>query len=415
MIRESNATNKRKVINDPVYGFITLQHDLIFDLIEHPWFQRLRRIKQLGLSHFVYPGALHTRFNHALGAVHLMGQAIEGLRIKGVKISEEEAEGLCAAILLHDVGHGPFSHALEHTIMQGIHHENVSLAIMNHLNEEFDGQLTLAISIFKGTYPRTFFHQLVSGQLDIDRLDYLTRDSFFTGVSEGIVSYDRILKMLDVVDDQLVVEEKGIHSIEKFILSRSIMYWQVYMHKTVLSAEFLITHLLRRARELVHQGIDVPTTPFLSWFMQNDVSDIDLSANPEVLNRFLVLDDNDVSVSTKMWSEHSDTVLSDLAKRLLDRKLNKVMLSVKPFSEEQIERLRNQTQAMIDPQTDLSYYFNTGIVSNDIYNPDKGAILVKRRDGSLTDFTELSAHMSQLLEGRKIQKHFIYVPKEAIK
>ena len=410
MLKDTRLINKRKVINDPVYGFISLRHEIIFDLMEHPWFQRLRRIKQLGLSHFVYPGAMHTRFSHALGAMHLMGMAIDSLRSKGVEISLEEDEALCIAILLHDIGHGPFSHALENALIKKVHHERVGLAIMNKLNRHFQGRLDLAIQIFLNQYSRKFMHQLVSSQLDIDRMDYLTRDSFFTGVNEGIIGYDRLLKMMSVKDDQLVWEEKGIHSIEKFILSRSIMYWQGYMHKTVLSAEFLIIDLLKRAQELVDAGHDLPASPMLKWFMEHQPDDDTLENDPEVLNRFLMLDDSDVLVSCKMWISHSDPTLRCLANKLLDRDLHQVILSNQPISPLNLEKWKKSVEEM-NAEVITSYLFATGMVENDVYNPAKGAIKILQKDGRIVDFAEVSTHMRHLLEEKNVVKHYVYLPK----
>ena len=412
MLKDTRSINKRKVINDPVYGFISLRHEIIFDLMEHPWFQRLRRIKQLGLSHFVYPGAMHTRFSHALGAVHLMGLAIDALRSKGVVISAEEDEALCIAILLHDIGHGPFSHALEHALIKKVHHERVGLAIMNKLNQAYQGRLSLAIDIFQNKYERKFMHQLVSSQLDIDRMDYLTRDSFFTGVDEGIIGYDRLIKMMQVVNDQLVWEEKGIHSIEKFILSRSIMYWQVYMHKTVLSAEFLIIDMLKRAQELVDSGVDLEASPILAWFMKNQPDDETLENDPEVLNRFLLLDDSDVLVSGKMWVNHSDPTLRLLAHKLLYRDLNKVILAPTAPDSDKVTQWKKSVENH-HPDVITSYLFSQGSVQNDVYNPAKGPILILKKDGTTVDFVQFSTHMKHLLEEVRVEKQYVYAPKDS--
>ena len=293
----NSFSNKLKIFNDPIYGFVSLPYEIIYDLIDHPYFQRLRRIKQLGLTNLVYPGALHTRFHHAMGAMHLMGQAIDVIRSKGHDISEEEAQGVTIAILLHDIGHGPFSHALEHSIVNNITHEDISELFMSRLNEEFKGKLTLAISIFQNKYKKKFLHQLVSSQLDMDRLDYLNRDSFFTGVSEGVVSSDRIIKMLNVVNDQLAIEAKGIYSIEKFIIARRLMYWQVYLHKTVLSAESLLVNILKRAKDLAEKKVDLFCTPALRMFLYNKFSEKDFSTNEKLLDVFAQLDDNDIMTS----------------------------------------------------------------------------------------------------------------------
>ena len=331
-------TNKRKIINDPVYGFISIPGDFVFDLIEHPWFQRLRNIKQLGLTSFVYPGANHSRFQHGLGALHLMDMAISTLRSKGVIISPEEEEATFIAILLHDAGHGPFSHALENSIISGITHEDLSLLLMKKLNEKYAGKLDLAIEIFLGTYSRKFFHELISGQMDMDRLDYLRRDSFFTGVIEGSVGSERIIRMLNVVDDSLVVDEKGIYSLEKFLIARRLMYWQVYMHKTVLSSESLLVNILKRAKELANDGYELYTTPALRFFLYNNIGKSDLTDEGKftpgmIATNFTKLDDSDILVSAKYWSDHSDKVLSDLSGRLMRRDLFAIELQNDPFSE----------------------------------------------------------------------------------
>ncbi|MBL7899574.1 MAG: HD domain-containing protein, partial [Crocinitomicaceae bacterium] len=304
----TTSHNKRKIINDPVHGFITIPHELIYDIIEHPYFQRLRRIKQLGLSHLVYPGANHTRFHHALGAMHLMVKAIDVLRNKGVDITDEERLGAIAAILLHDVGHGPFSHTLEHSLLEKVHHEEMSLLFMEELNKQFNGQLTLAIEIFSNRYSKKFLHQLVSGQLDMDRLDYLQRDSYFTGVEEGVIGSERIIKMLDVVNGNLVVEEKGIYSIENFIGARRIMYWQVYMHKTVVASEYMLTSILRRAKFLYQQGKDLFASPSLKVFLQNEITLNDFQKSPEQLRHFSMIDDNDIITSIKVWQTEEDII-----------------------------------------------------------------------------------------------------------
>ena len=341
---KANSVNKRKIFNDPIYGFITLPGELIFDLIEHPYFQRLRRIKQLGLTALVYPGALHTRFHHAMGAMYLMTQAIEVLRSKGVEITAAEAEGVTAAILLHDIGHGPFSHALESSLVHGVSHEKISELFMDKLNHEFNGALNLAITIFKNEYPKKFLHQLVSSQLDMDRLDYLKRDSFFTGVSEGIISSDRILAMLTVVNDSLAIEAKGIYSIEKFIIARRLMYWQVYLHKTVLSAEHLLVNILSRAKELTAKGHQLFATPALQLLLQNNYTLRDFIKNDKVLDAFAELDDNDIYTSIKVWMNNNDRILSFLCRCLMNRNLFKVELQNENFSSEKISELKNKAR-----------------------------------------------------------------------
>ena len=340
-----HQVNKKKIINDPVLGFINLQSELIYDIIEHPVFQRLRRIKQLGLSYLVFPGANHSRFEHALGAVHLMRQAVSVLRMKGHEITEEEADSVSAAILLHDIGHAPFSHVLENTLVD-ISHEKISLMLMNQLNSEFSGKLDIAIAIFTNQYKKQFLHQLVSGQLDMDRLDYLNRDSFFTGVAEGTIGVERIIKMLNIWKDQLVVEEKGIYSIEKFLISRRLMYWQVYLHKTVVSAENLLVNILQRARELSLGGTNIYATPALSIFLQNSFSENDFLMNPVIegntlLDWYAQLDDNDILISIKLWQSHSDKVLSTLSKHLINRNLFRIQLSNTPIQDRKSTRLNS--------------------------------------------------------------------------
>ena len=326
--------NKNKIINDPIYGFITIKDPLIYKLINHPYFQRLRRISQLGLTYLVYPGAYHTRFHHAIGAMHLMGRAIYTLRQKGHEITAEEEQGVKIAILLHDVGHGPFSHALEHTLIPGVSHEALSLKIMEELNVTHQGALALAIDIFTNNYPKSFLHQLISSQLDMDRLDYLRRDSFYSGVTEGSVNSERLLTMLNVKDDQLVVDAKGIYSVEKFLVARRLMYWQVYMHKTVLSAEFMLVNILKRAKHLASQGIALPGTIALKHFLNADYSWNEFEENPAVLEKFVLLDDYDVMSAIKDWTNHSDTILSELSKRVTDRNLLKIRLQATPFAPE---------------------------------------------------------------------------------
>jgi len=329
-------TNKKKIFNDPVYGFISVPYELILDIIDHPYFQRLRRIKQLGLSHLVYPGALHTRFHHVLGCTNLMQQAIETLQSKGHEITEEEAKGVTLAILLHDIGHGPYSHALEHSIAKGVHHEELSLIFMQKLNEEFNGQLATAIEIFTNRYPKKFLHQLVSSQLDMDRLDYLKRDSFYTGVSEGVVSNQRIIKMLDIVNDELVIQEKGIYSIEKFIVARRLMYWQVYLHKTVISAEFLLVKVLERAKELANKNIELFCSPAFHLFLYNDITKEEFN-KIEVLEAFSKLDDYDILGAIKVWTNHEDKILALLSTMITDRKLLKVAIQKEAFTEDDLE------------------------------------------------------------------------------
>ncbi len=408
---------KRKIFNDPVYGFVSVPNELAFQLINHPWFQRLRRIRQLGLTNLVYPGALHTRFHHAMGAMHLMGEAIEVLRSKGVHISREEAEGVTVAILLHDIGHGPFSHSLESSIVHNITHEDVSSIFMDRLNQEFKGRLDLAIRIFNNKYEKKFLHQLVSSQLDMDRLDYLLRDSFFTGVSEGIVSSDRIVKMLAVVDDQLVVEDKGIYSIEKFIVARRLMYWQVYLHKTVLCAEHLLVNILRRAKELSEEGADLFAPPALKMFLQNRFTKSHFLKKKEVLEAFAKLDDYDIMTSIKVWCDHEDMVLSWLCKCMVNRKLYAVELQNKPFAGSYVEKLQNKAKKHLKlSKHDLDYFVFTGAVQNSAYSSDNVnnniRINILFKDGTVRDIAEAADLLNISVLAHPVKKYFLCYPKE---
>jgi uncharacterized protein len=405
-------TRRRKIINDPVHGFLTVPYDSVFRIIEHPYFQRLRRIKQLGLTHLVYPGAMHTRFNHTLGAVHLMGIAIGELRGKGYIITDEEAEAVTLAILLHDIGHGPFSHALEHSITNGAGHEVISAMFMQRLNAQTDGRLDMAIAIFTDRHPKRFLHQLVSSQLDVDRLDYLKRDSFFTGVSEGVVGSDRLLKMIDVVDDRLVVESKGIYSVEKFLVARRIMYWQVYLHKTVLSAEYLLIRVLLRAKELAEQGHELFATPAFGTFLYRSVTPDDLNLEPNLLNRFAELDDFDVLTSVKVWKHHSDTVLARLSHMLVDRDLLKIRLLDAPPSAEELATLREAVSRQWNiPARDAHYFVFSDSISNRAYDTkpdDRIGILFK--DGTVRDMAEASDARNIAELARPVEKHFLCFP-----
>jgi uncharacterized protein len=382
--------NKRKIFNDPVYGFISINSDLVFDLIEHPYFQRLRRIKQLGMAELVYPGALHTRFHHALGAMHLMCEALQTLRAKGHLIWEAEWEAAQVAILLHDVGHGPFSHVLESTILPQVHHEHLSLELMKDLNRQFEGRLDLAIQMFEGSYPRQFFHQLVSSQLDMDRVDYLNRDCFFTGVAEGAIGAERIIKMLDVVNDQLVVEAKGMLSVENFLNARRLMYWQVYLHKTSICAEVMLVQAIRRARELLRAGQTVFAAPDFALFLQQDIDLVQFQEDPKYLQAFVNLDDNDVWSCIKMWKHHSDPILSAICSLLLNRKLYKIQFSDTPFEASYVQNLAQQlTQQGIDTAW-LDYFLVTGESSNAAYVSSKERIFIKLKDGTVRDIAEAS-------------------------
>ena len=411
-------TNKRKIINDPVYGFISIPGDFVFDLIEHPWFQRLRNIKQLGLTSFVYPGATHSRFQHGLGALHLMNMAIATLRSKGVLISPVEEEATLIAILLHDAGHGPFSHALENSIISGITHEDLSLLLMRKLNEKYDGKLDLAIEIFTGTYYRKFLHELISGQMDMDRLDYLRRDSFFTGVIEGSVGSDRIIRMLNVVDDSLVVDEKGIYSLEKFIIARRLMYWQVYMHKTVLSSESLLVNILKRAKEIATEGNDLFTTPALRFFLYNNISHSDLTDEGEftpgmIALNFTRLDDSDILVCAKYWADHSDKVLSDLSGRLLRRDLFAIELQNEPFTLKRVNDLTSLARKLMDIDPGLTeYYVFTNSISNLAYTPDAPVVRILMKNGKTADISTVSDMFDHQFLSERITKYFLCYPKE---
>ncbi len=396
--------NKKKIINDPVYGFITIPYGIIFDLMEHPYFQRLRRIQQLGLSHYVYPGALHTRFHHALGALHLMTQAVDVLRSKNVDISDAEAEAVTIAILLHDIGHGPFSHALEHTIID-VHHEELSLMFMEALNEEFEGKLSLAIDIFKNQHPKKFLHQLVSSQLDMDRMDYLNRDSFYTGVHEGVIGYDRIIKMLAVSDGELVVEEKGIYSVEKFLVSRRLMYWQVYLHKTVVSAEQMLIRILMRAKELAKQGVKFSVSESLYFFLYGKAEE---KQGKKLLEQYAGLDDYDIMMSIKEWASCEDYVLSFLSKGILNRKLLKVRLQNEPFEGDYIEKMRHKTgiKHQIEKKN-ISYLVFEGKETISSYSSNE-EIKILFKDGRVVPISKCSDHG---IEPRTVIKHYVCFPK----
>ncbi len=402
-----------KIVNDPIYGFIQLPSLLVFDLIEHPFFQRLRRIRQLGLTHLVYPGAHHTRFHHAIGAMYLMTQAIDVLRSKGCEISEAEAEAVAIAILLHDIGHGPFSHALEDSLVSSLNHEELSSLFMDRLNIDFNGRLGLAIRIFRNEYEKKFLHQLVSSQLDMDRLDYLNRDSFFTGVSEGVISSDRIIKMLTVHNDQLVIEAKGIYSIEKFIVARRLMYWQVYLHKTVVSAECLLINILSRARELVRAGCKLFATPALFNFLSYSYSKDDFNNRPELLDNFAVLDDSDVSASIKVWQSHSDLILSSLCKRLVNRRLLKITLQKEPFDKAYVEDQRKITAERlgITPE-EARYFVLEGSLSNNAYCQDTERINILFKDGTVKDISEAADTLNIKTLSTPVLKYYLCFPKE---
>lgn len=412
---KATTYNKKKIFNDPIYGFITIPNDLVFDLIEHPYFQRLRRIKQLGLTQLVYPGALHTRFHHAMGAMHLMTRAIEVLRSKGQEITENEALGAQIAILLHDIGHGPFSHSLEYSIVKNVTHEDISAFFMDKLNQEFDGELSTALQIFRNEYPKKFLFQLVSSQLDVDRLDYLKRDSFYTGVSEGVISTDRIISMLNVKDDELCIEAKGIYSVEKFIIARRLMYWQVYLHKTVLSAENLIANTLKRAKEIAQAGGELFCTPALRFFLYNDFGKKDFLENPEVLENFALLDDFDITTSVKVWQNHDDKVLSILCKGIINRKLYKIELRNSPISETEIEEKRKE---VLNFHTfngkELSYLVFSGEIANNAYSPKKDKIHLLYKDGSTKDIAKAADQLNITMLSQAVTKYYFCYPKNPL-
>ncbi|WNH12253.1 HD domain-containing protein [Thalassobellus suaedae] len=402
--------NKLKILNDPIYGFITIPNSLIFDLIQHKYFQRLRRITQMGMSYMVYPGAHHTRFHHAIGCVHLMQQAINVLRFKGVAISNNEEDALYVAILLHDIGHGPFSHAMEHSIVNNVSHEQISLLFMEQLNEEFNGSLTLAIQIFKGKYHRNFMCQLISGQFDMDRADYLKRDSFYTGVAEGNINSERLITMLNVVDDELVVEEKGIYSVEKFIIARRLMYWQVYLHKTGLVAEQLLIRVLKRAKELTTKGDVLNASASLKYFLNNEISIEDF--NLETLDVFSQLDDYDVISAMKEWQYHDDFVLSNLCEMIINRVLLKIKLKNKPIK---ILSLEKHIEALIlehkITRAEAEYFVFTGSISNQAYQLKHQSINILHKSGKIQDIVKASDQLNLKALSKPVTKYYICYPK----
>ncbi len=406
------TVNKLKIFNDPVYGFINVPNEAVFDLIENPFFQRLRHIKQLGLTHLVYPGALHTRLHHAMGAMYLTTQALEILRFKGHEISEEEALGVTQAILLHDIGHGPFSHALENALVHQMNHEDLSEMFMYRLKDQNHEGMDTAISIFKNNYPKKFLHQLVAGQLDMDRLDYLNRDSFFTGVSEGVISWDRIIKMLNIVKDQLVIDEKGIYSIEKFIIARRLMYWQGYLHKTVIAAETLLTSILKRAKVLALAGEDLFSTPPLKRLLRKKYYKADFEKDPTLLEDFSLLDDYDVYASIKVWAEHKDQVLIRLCKNLTNRTLFRIEMQRTPFPEEYIENIRVHTSRLFDiSHAETDYFVIHGSTRNNAYDPAVGSIRILSRTGDLTDIASASDQLNISVLSHTVEKYFLCYPK----
>lgn len=411
----ASFSSKNHIINDPIYGFIRIPNELIYHLIEHPWFQRLRNIRQLGLGHYVYPGAIHSRFQHALGAMHLMHQALQNLKEKGVKISPKEEEGALAAILLHDIGHGPFSHALEHSLISNCSHETIGRKFFYFLNKEFRGHLNTAWEIFENKYHRPFFHQLVSSQLDMDRLDYLMRDSFFTGVNEGIISTDRIIKMLYVKDDYLTVEQKGIYSVEKFLIARRLMYWQVYLHKTVLSAELNLIHVLKRAREIFQKEKTIPATPTLLSFLKKNITPYDLNQK-QTLDLFACLDDSDIYASLKSWQQHPDPVLSVLSTNMVLRKLFRLKLQNQKFSKNELSKRKKALLHYLKkhkiPENLSSYFFYSHRVNNLAYHSYKSSIRILMNDGRVLDVASASDLMNLRTLNQTVTKYYIAYPKE---
>jgi hypothetical protein len=398
-----------KILNDPVYGFVSIPYGILFDLMEHPYFQRLRSIKQVSLTHYVYPGALHTRFHHALGALHLMGKAVATLKRKGIKINKREAEAVKIAILLHDIGHGPFSHTLENTLIR-TNHEALSLHFMERLNDEFQGKLDLAIKIFRGKYKKHFLHQLVTGQLDMDRLDYLNRDSYFTGVSEGVIGYDRIIEMLNVADDRLVVEQKGVYSVERFLTSRRIMYWQVYLHKTVVAAERMLLLTLQRARDLSRAGAEVWAPPSLKYFLKNNITSQDFQERRnELLDCFAALDDTDITAAVKAWQSHPDRLLAYLSYGLVNRRLFRLEFANTPFDEAFLARIRLALTEHRDLPRGAEAFLISGEESNSAYTLSKDEIMVLKKDGEVVPMSQISDFG---IEAKTFRKYFVCYPKE---
>ena len=399
---------ERKIINDPVFGFINIPKGLLYDIVRHPLLQRLTRIKQVGLSSVVYPGAQHTRFQHSLGAFYLMSEAITQLTSKGNFIFDSEAEAVQAAILLHDIGHGPFSHVLEDTIVQGVSHEEISLMLMERMNKEMNGQLSLAIQIFKDEYPKRFLHQLVSGQLDMDRLDYLRRDSFYTGVTEGNIGSARIIKMLDVADDRLVIESKGIYSIENFLTARRLMYWQVYLHKTSVAYERMLISTLLRAKELASQGVELFASPALHFFLYNDINHTEFHNNPDCLENFIQLDDNDIWTALKVWSNHPDKVLSTLSLGMINRNIFKVENSAEPIGEDRIKELTLQiSQQLGITLSEANYFVSTPSIEKNMYDPADDSIDIIYKDGTIKNIAEASDMLNISLLSKKVKKYYL--------
>ena len=401
--------NKLKILNDPIYGFIQIPNSLIFDIIEHPYFQRLRRITQMGFSNLVFPGANHTRFHHAIGCVHLMQKAVQVLRFKQIDITKEEENALYIAILLHDIGHGAFSHALENSIVNGISHEEISLKFMKKLNAEFDGQLSLAITIFEGKHPKKYLYQLISSQLDIDRLDYLKRDSFYTGVTEGNISSDRLITMMNVRENQLVIEKKGIYSVEKFLIARRLMYWQVYLHKTGLVAEIMLVKVLKRAKELAEQGVTLFASTALHYFLYKEIDTNNFSDN--TLEMFSKLDDYDILSAIKEWENHDDKILSELSKMIVDRKLFRIEIQKKPFSKVFINKKIQKTAKKFSlKETDAEFFVVNNFIKNQAYSLDK-PIKILNKNNKLKDIAKASDQLNLQALTEPVVKYFVCYPK----
>jgi uncharacterized protein len=409
----NTQVHKKKILNDPVYGFITIPEGLIFNLIEHPYFQRLRRITQLGLTYYVYPGALHNRFQHTLGALHLITQAIDALRSKGIEITEKEAEAVSIGILMHDIGHGPYSHTLENVLINKVDHEFISECFMKYFNTEFEGKLSLAIEIFNDRYHKKFLHQLISSQLDVDRLDYLKRDSLYTGVHEGTIPSDRLIHMMNVKNDELVIEQKGIYSVEKFLISRRLMYWQVYLHKAVLSAEYMLINILKRAKQLSNSGVNLPATEALQYFLKNNITKDDFHRSEIPLNKFSSLDDYDIFTAIKMWTINDDKILSELSLRLINRRLLKIEIGTQKFTEDKIVRLTKKVAEMFSIKTeDASYFVFTDEAQNRAYNANNDHINILYKDGSVLDIAVASDQMNINVLSNPVVKYFLCYPKE---
>ena len=407
---KTSKTNKLKILNDPIYGFITIPNSLIFDIIEHPYFQRLRRVTQMGFSNLVYPGANHTRFHHAIGCMHLMQKAVRVLRFKEIEISVDEANALYIAILLHDIGHGAFSHALEDSIVNGISHEEISLKFMKKLNEEFDGKLSLAIEIFEGKYERRFFNQLISSQLDIDRLDYLKRDSFYTGVKEGNISSDRLIAMMNVFKDELVIEKKGIYSVENFLIARRLMYWQVYLHKTGLVAENMLVKILQRAKELATQNVKLPATKTMQYFLYNQITKENFTN--ETLEIFSKLDDYDVLSAIKEWASHSDTILSKLSIMIMNRNLLKINIQDKEFAKQEVKKQREKLISKFNIEPTFAHYFIfEGTVSNQAYNTSNPIKIVFKNNVTI-DIASASDQLNLQALTKPVKKFYLCYPKK---